>query len=198
MPVFQICYQTLSLQVIHFKGLRLALADAGDTLDDANMEESMAEAGLLRLYALYDWIASTIQALKDPAAAGFRTGALDLHADRVFEKYVSSLKAKQSRLEWEHLLCVCPCLVYFFPTAGHCFSRITINPLSLPPISSNLIRAVMSADEYYSAQNYKEALRVVFYEFTVRFLIVNNLCTLIFRVLFGLFVRLIGSFFAFL
>lgn len=67
-------------------GLRLALADAGDTLEDANMEESMAEAGLLRLYSLYEWITTTIQALKNPTSAGFRTGALNLHADKVFEK----------------------------------------------------------------------------------------------------------------
>ncbi|VDL59361.1 unnamed protein product [Hymenolepis diminuta] len=96
-------------------GLRLALADAGDTLEDANMEESMAEAGLLRLYALYEWIATTIQALKNPEAAGFRTKEADLHADKVFE--------------------------------------------------NDLRRAVTSADESYTAQNYKEALRVVFYEF---------------------------------
>lgn len=32
---------------------------------------------------------------------------------------------------------------------------------------SDLLRAVASADEHYSAQNYKEALRVTFYEFIV-------------------------------
>ncbi|CDI97282.1 leucyl tRNA synthetase [Echinococcus multilocularis] len=96
-------------------GLRLALADAGDTLEDANMEESMAEAGLLRLYSLYEWINTTIQALKNPTAADFRTGPLNLHADKVFE--------------------------------------------------NDLRRTVISADKHYSAQNYKEALRVVFYEF---------------------------------
>ncbi|VDM17183.1 unnamed protein product [Hydatigera taeniaeformis] len=96
-------------------GLRLALADAGDTLEDANMEESMAEAGLLRLYSLYEWITATVQALKNPSAVGFRTGALNLHPDKVFE--------------------------------------------------NDLCRIVAAADEHYSAQNYKEALRVVFYEF---------------------------------
>ncbi|KAM7535050.1 hypothetical protein Aperf_G00000104543 [Anoplocephala perfoliata] len=96
-------------------GLRLALADAGDTLEDANMEESMAEAGLLRLYALYEWIKTTIHALEDPTAADFRTGVPELHADKVFE--------------------------------------------------NDLRRAVASADAHYSAQNYKEALRVTFYEF---------------------------------
>ncbi len=77
------CYNTLFCLPA---GLRLALADAGDSLEDANMEESMAEAGLLRLYALYEWISTTIEALKNPEAAGFRAGPMDLHADRVFEK----------------------------------------------------------------------------------------------------------------
>uniref|UniRef100_A0A0R3T4Z1 Leucine--tRNA ligase n=1 Tax=Rodentolepis nana TaxID=102285 RepID=A0A0R3T4Z1_RODNA len=96
-------------------GLRLALADAGDTLEDANMDESMAEAGLLRLYALYEWICTTIQALENPEASGFRTGVADLHADKVFE--------------------------------------------------NDLRRTVANADDCYTAQNYKDALRVVFYEF---------------------------------
>ncbi|KAL3308162.1 hypothetical protein Ciccas_013311, partial [Cichlidogyrus casuarinus] len=37
-------------------GLRLALADAGDSLEDANIEESMCEAGLLNLYSLLEWM----------------------------------------------------------------------------------------------------------------------------------------------
>lgn len=78
-------FQIIDITFEH-PGLRLALADAGDTLEDANMEESMAEAGILRLYALYEWIGTTIRALEDPTAAGFRTGGLELHADKVFEK----------------------------------------------------------------------------------------------------------------
>ena len=38
-----------------FKGTRLALADAGDTLEDANFVFSMADAGLLRLYSQLEW-----------------------------------------------------------------------------------------------------------------------------------------------
>jgi leucyl-tRNA synthetase len=37
-------------------GTRLALADAGDTLEDANFVFEMADAGLLRLYAQIEWI----------------------------------------------------------------------------------------------------------------------------------------------
>ena len=38
------------------QGTRLALADAGDTLEDANFVFSMADAGLLRLYSQLEWI----------------------------------------------------------------------------------------------------------------------------------------------
>ena len=37
-------------------GTRLALADAGDTLEDANFVSDMADAGLLRLYSQIDWV----------------------------------------------------------------------------------------------------------------------------------------------
>ena len=37
-------------------GTRLALADAGDTLEDANFVFEMADAGLLRLYAQIEWV----------------------------------------------------------------------------------------------------------------------------------------------
>ena len=38
------------------QGTRLALADAGDSLEDANFVFSMADAGLLRLYSQLEWI----------------------------------------------------------------------------------------------------------------------------------------------
>lgn len=36
--------------------MRLALADAGDGVDDANFMETMADAGVLRLYNLLEWV----------------------------------------------------------------------------------------------------------------------------------------------
>lgn len=35
---------------------RLALADAGDTLDDANFDEKVANAAILKLFVLEQWI----------------------------------------------------------------------------------------------------------------------------------------------
>lgn len=40
--------------------MRLSLADAGDTVEDANFVEKMAEAGLLRLYTLLEWVKDMI------------------------------------------------------------------------------------------------------------------------------------------
>lgn len=36
--------------------MRLSLADAGDTIEDANFVEKMADAGILRLYTFHEWI----------------------------------------------------------------------------------------------------------------------------------------------
>jgi leucyl-tRNA synthetase len=45
-----LCYVVCSL------GLRLALADAGDTIEDANFVEKMADGGILKLYTLLEWV----------------------------------------------------------------------------------------------------------------------------------------------
>jgi leucyl-tRNA synthetase len=36
--------------------MRFSLADAGDSVEDANFVEKMADAGLLRLYTLLEWV----------------------------------------------------------------------------------------------------------------------------------------------
>lgn len=36
--------------------MRLALADAGDTVEDANFVEKVADAGILRLYTWLEWV----------------------------------------------------------------------------------------------------------------------------------------------
>ena len=49
---------TLSEAISRFSsdGTRLALADAGDTLENSNFVYDMADGGLLRLYAQLDWV----------------------------------------------------------------------------------------------------------------------------------------------
>lgn len=43
-------------------GMRLCLADAGDSVEDANFVESMADAGILRLYTFIEWVKETLAA----------------------------------------------------------------------------------------------------------------------------------------
>ena len=51
-------FLTMSEAVERFSadGTRLALADAGDTLEDANFMFEMADAGLLRLHSQIEWV----------------------------------------------------------------------------------------------------------------------------------------------
>ncbi|XP_031558040.1 leucine--tRNA ligase, cytoplasmic-like [Actinia tenebrosa] len=63
-------------------GMRLTLADAGDTIEDANFVEKMADAGILRLYTFHEWIKEILEA-KD----SLRTGDASSFNDRVFDRY---------------------------------------------------------------------------------------------------------------
>ena len=65
---------------------RLALADAGDSLEDANFASDTVNAGILRLTKEADWILETIEA---NAAGKLRTGALDFF-DQVFMNDISA------------------------------------------------------------------------------------------------------------
>ncbi|KAK6739724.1 hypothetical protein RB195_008304 [Necator americanus] len=62
-------------------GMRLSLADAGDGVEDANFVFSMADAAILRLYNLIDWVKDMI-ALKEQGS--LRKGNATTFADRVF------------------------------------------------------------------------------------------------------------------
>lgn len=62
-------------------GMRLALADAGDTVEDANFVEAMADAGILRLYTWLEWVKEVIS-----SQDLLRTGPADSFHDRVFAR----------------------------------------------------------------------------------------------------------------
>ena len=51
-------FLTLSQAIDKFSadGMRLALADAGDSVEDANFAENVAEAGILRLFTFVEWV----------------------------------------------------------------------------------------------------------------------------------------------
>lgn len=63
--------------------MRLALADAGDTVEDANFVETMADAGILRLYTWLEWVKEMIANQNN-----LRTGPADTFNDRVFARYM--------------------------------------------------------------------------------------------------------------
>ncbi|KAH9056465.1 leucyl-tRNA synthetase [Lactarius vividus] len=65
---------------------RLALADAGDGIEDANFEEKNANANILRLHTLLTWCE---EMTKD--ATGLRTGPKDSYHDKVFEEEINNL-----------------------------------------------------------------------------------------------------------
>ena len=65
--------------------MRLSLADAGDSVEDANFVEAMADAGILRLYAFLDWVKEMLAAR---SASELRTGTDHTYCDRVFIKFV--------------------------------------------------------------------------------------------------------------
>ncbi|CAN6671394.1 hypothetical protein TRVA0_044S00958 [Trichomonascus vanleenenianus] len=72
---------------------RIALADAGDTFEDANFDEANANAAILRLYVLKEWIDETLANLDS-----LRVGPKDSFFDAAFENEMNELitKAKES------------------------------------------------------------------------------------------------------
>ncbi|XP_051534257.1 leucine--tRNA ligase, cytoplasmic-like [Myxocyprinus asiaticus] len=80
-------FLTLSQAIAKFSadGMRLALADAGDTVEDANFVEAMADAGILRLYTWVEWVKEMIANQNN-----LRTGPADTFNDRVFISEINS------------------------------------------------------------------------------------------------------------
>ncbi|XP_011296656.1 leucine--tRNA ligase, cytoplasmic [Fopius arisanus] len=74
-------FLTLSEAVSKFSadGMRLCLADAGDSLEDANFVETMADAGILRLYTFIEWVKEVSESTKN-----FRSGEANTFNDKVF------------------------------------------------------------------------------------------------------------------
>jgi leucyl-tRNA synthetase len=64
---------------------RIAFADAGDSIEDANFEETVANSNILRLFTLKDWIE---EVAKDET---LRTGPADAFADKLFDNELNSL-----------------------------------------------------------------------------------------------------------
>ncbi|XP_053553126.1 leucine--tRNA ligase, cytoplasmic, partial [Bombina bombina] len=66
-------------------GMRLALADAGDTVEDANFVEAMADAGILRLYTWVEWVKEMLANFDS-----LRSGTNQTFNDRVFASEINA------------------------------------------------------------------------------------------------------------
>lgn len=64
-------------------GMRLCLADSGDSIQDANFDENTADAGILRLYNFIQWVKEVLST-KD----SFRHDERHTFNDEVFERYL--------------------------------------------------------------------------------------------------------------
>jgi len=73
---------------------RIAMADAGDGVEDANFEETVANSSILRLWTLKDWIE---EVTKDES---LRTGASDGFWDKLFENEMNAL-VEEARQHYE-------------------------------------------------------------------------------------------------
>uniref|UniRef100_A0AC35U8P0 Leucine--tRNA ligase n=1 Tax=Rhabditophanes sp. KR3021 TaxID=114890 RepID=A0AC35U8P0_9BILA len=84
-------FLTLSESIDKFSadGMRLSLADAGDGVEDANFETSMADAGILRLYNFIEFVQEVV-ALKKEGKLRREVGPF-VFADSVFESEMTLL-----------------------------------------------------------------------------------------------------------
>lgn len=73
-------------------GMRLALADAGDGIEDANFVETMADAGILRLYAFLEWVKEMITSRES-----LRVGPTNSFNDKVFMSEMNYLIQETSQ-----------------------------------------------------------------------------------------------------
>ena len=80
-------FLTLSEAVKKFgaDATRIALADAGDGIEDANFEEKGANGAIMRLHTLKEWIEEVV---KDPS---LRTGPADSIWDKLFDDEMNTL-----------------------------------------------------------------------------------------------------------
>lgn len=86
-------FLTLSQAIDKFSadGMRLALADAGDSVEDANFAENVAEAGILRLFTFVEWVKEVVSG--DNASMRTDPEQMTFH-DVVFESEMNKLVAE--------------------------------------------------------------------------------------------------------
>ncbi|KFM68479.1 Leucine--tRNA ligase, cytoplasmic, partial [Stegodyphus mimosarum] len=79
-------------------GMRLSLADAGDGIEDANFVETMADAGVLRLYSFLEWVKEMIA-----TKSQLRDSTLCTFNDKVFINEINH-SILQTTEHYEHMM----------------------------------------------------------------------------------------------
>lgn len=79
-------------------GMRLCLADSGDSIEDANFVENTADAGILRLYTFIEWVKEMIA-----SEMLLRKGPSNTFNDKVFISEIN-LKTKETDENYKKLL----------------------------------------------------------------------------------------------
>ncbi|KAF8311791.1 leucine-tRNA ligase [Cantharellus anzutake] len=67
---------------------RIALADAGDGIEDANFDEKTANATILRLHTLIEWCQEMMKEIDNPQSTLLRRGPLNSYHDIVFQSEI--------------------------------------------------------------------------------------------------------------
>jgi leucyl-tRNA synthetase len=84
-------------------GMRLALADAGDAVEDANFVYDMADAGILRLYNFMAWVEEMIAAKSKGGGFLRKSDAPETFADKFFANEMCRLMELTDQ-HYEHTL----------------------------------------------------------------------------------------------
>jgi leucyl-tRNA synthetase len=83
-----------SIEEFTADGVRFALADAGDTLEDANFDRSVANNAMMYLFVEEEWVRS---ALADVEKGVLRTGSDMLFMDKAFDNEMDHLIAASAK-----------------------------------------------------------------------------------------------------
>lgn len=89
---------TEAIEKFSADGTRLCLADAGDSIEDANFVETNADAGILRLFKFVEWVQEMTE-----SKALMRKGPKDNFNDKVFISELN-LKTKETAEFYEKML----------------------------------------------------------------------------------------------
>lgn len=77
---------TDAIQKYSADGMRMTLADAGDSVEDANFVETVAEANLLRLFAFNEWCKEIVE---NKSILRSENSPLETYADKVFQSEIN-------------------------------------------------------------------------------------------------------------